>query len=553
MKRSIPHEHQELYLVIEGLSGQLSSLVDRLAAISEAPEAEALLGVDALYRADKDLALLCLRYDEMLGPKERRHLIRLACHRGIPVLDPRRLCDDDRELFYHRHLSRYAIRLDDKETPSAAIDALGRLLGIIEARARSESGQPASQDDVVTRVGSSRLPSPSLNLESMELGPAGVAVPSSPSPRGKGKSPTGKRRAGQRMPTIPARPANTVRASEGLSRRPRASTGSDLVRSQERAGGELLVRFERGDRWMPARLRNLTLKQIRLAASAAPPLGTSVRVCIERGNIAATLPGIVVEVVNTEKSVDGSTSFRVEIRGPEPADIQRLTALLRRARMEGLELSPPPPRKNRRFSVTWPIAVLAGKREFRGSVLDISEEGLFLSTDNRIHEPRIAFGIPLDTVDATVQGRARIAREVSEEMAVQRNLSRGYGLHFEPLSKSDSLRYENFLVRVCQRSEIHVLVASETEKGSALASCFQSAGYTVTQTTSVASAMTSLDAYDLWDKGRPDVAVLDETDLDARRRAHVEGNLEGHRIPILRLQGQVPTSARHALDRLMSV
>ncbi|MCP4447603.1 MAG: PilZ domain-containing protein [Myxococcales bacterium] len=581
--------NRELFLVIEGLTSQLDSLLTRLRALSQAPEAGLLMGVDALYRADKDLALLCLRFDESLQPPGRRRLVRLACQGGVPVLDPERLSTSDKELFYERHLRKYAVRIDDEKSPNSAIDALGQLLGLIKLCADSES----ERHDPATKVGNSRLasqrelvlepprnaalgsesdlvgsqaslrdgpteslsilvPEP-LDLGGMEFGPAGRSASKTKQPEKLAANPKGKGRISTHMATIPARPANTTpvgsEAPAARFRRPRATSAPILSDAPPLGEQGLRVRFERGDCWMPARLRNLTLRHVRLAASAAPPLGSALRVSITLSNLEVSLPGIVVEVINTERSIDGSTSFRVEMDDLNGDEVERLTSILRRAQADGLELSPPPARKNRRFSVTWPIAIVGDGHRFSAAALDVSAQGLFLSTTNLIRARKVVFGIPLDTQESTVQGRARIARHVTEEMADEHDLSRGYGLHFESLNAIDLQRYENFLVRVGQRSQLHVLVASQSARGAALAKCFQAAGYAVTQ----ANFPNKMGRDKAWERGRPDVAVLDERDLENGFRAEFETSFETHSIPMLHLSGQAPASARHALDRLMSV
>lgn len=606
MNASNESPDQELFLVIQGLSGQLDSLLGRLRPLSQAPEAGLLLGVDALYRADKDLALLCLRFGVDLASAERSKLIRLACRGGVPVLDPQRLSADDKDLFYERHLRRYAVRIDDKKSPNSAIDALGQLLGLIELRARSESEASAPDDEEPTRVGSGRahlapdivlelpptralgsasdidleidlpmddaydegektketLPPPPepLQLFSMDLGPAGKARLKTPVPPVTTPLPVGphvvqraagKRRSSERLPTIPGRPANAFASpQEAPLRRPRASTAPrHSGRPATIEEGGLQVRFRRGDTWMPARLRNLTLKQVRLAASAAPPLGSALRVFIAFGDLDVSVPGVVVEVINTESSADGSTSFRVDLRDLANHETERLTTMLRKAQAERLQLSRPPARRNRRFAVTWPIAVMSDGQRFGGAALDISEQGLFLATSNLIQANRVVFGIPLDTQEPTIKGRARVAREVTEEMAAERQLSRGYGLQIETLGSDDSERYAKFLVRVRQRSQLHVLVTGRSNKSRELAECFAAAGYAVTQAATIAK----LGQPGNLTQGRPDVAVLDETDLSRALRAQFEKQFEAQSVPMLHLSGQAPASARHALDTLMAV
>lgn len=583
MKDTSETAGQELFLVIQGLSDQLESLLPRLRALSQAPEAGLLMGVDALYRADKDLALLCLRFDDALETRQRRRLIRLASQGGVPVLDPLRLNESDKDLFYDRHLRRYAVRIDDKKSPNAAIDALGQLLGLIELRARSESDADADADVPKHRLvlaplrgaalGSESdvrgpqaeytdeplLAAPAIDLGTMGLGPAGKAgdakraVPKQAVPKQAApKQAAGKRRTSERLKTIPARPANkapvpTASKPQAVLRRPRATSAPGYSNSVTNPA--LQVRFARGDQWMPARLRNLSLKQIRLAAGAAPPLTSAVRVALVLGKLEVTLPGIVVEVVNTENSVDGSTSFRVELGNLGQAKLDLLAAILRRAQADGLELSAPPARQSRRFAVSWPVAVVSEGHRFNAAALDVSAQGLFLATKTLIRARQVVFGIPLDSGEPIVQGRARIAREVTQEMAEERKLQRGYGLQFEPLEDDALQRYEQFLSRVRQRSQLHVVVAGHSQQNEALAACFQSAGYAVTR----AASIIKFEATSKWDKGRPDIAVLDESNLTTSLRKQFEARFEAHCIPMLHLRDEAPQKARQTLDTRLSV
>ncbi len=527
----------ELFLVLKDLSTQVHSLLLRLERLNNAPEANCLLGVDALYRADKDQALLCLRYDPVLTPTERRQLAQLASQGGMPVLDPGCLSTNDQELFYQEHLARYAVRVDDSKTPHRAADALAQLLGLILPEEHDEETPVTNNGHRSLLLGrhhngakGSESEVDIVDLESMELGPAGKReVEQAQTPASS--MPKGKRRSSERLPTIPARPRNA-------RSRPGSTNHSEHV---------VQVRYERGDRWMPARLRNLTLKQVRLAASAAPPLGARIRVLLTLGAIQTTLTGTVVEVVNTESSVDGSTSFRVEFGELPRTPRQQLTTLLRWTEREGVTLSPPPARRNRRFAVTWPITVVSSGQRFHAEAHDVSERGLFLATTNRIRSRQVVFGIPLETNVLTIEGRAHIAREVDDKMAEERNLSQGYGLSFEPLSSSDQAAYESFLVRVKRRSQLHVLVAGRSEHNLALARRLEAAGYVV----SLASSARLLERRRAQGTAGPDV-VVGPSSVDTSWTS-LQQVFEVNNVPVLHLSDQKPTTARATVDQLMNV
>ncbi len=578
---------EELFLVIEELSEQLDSLLPRLRRLSQAPEAGLLVGVDALYRADKDLALLCLRFHEGLGRDGRKRVIRLACKGGVPVLDPLKLTETDKDLFYQQHLRRYAVRIDDKNSPNSAIDALGQLLGLIELRAQSEHDALPPGQGSATRLDTNRPVheesdarggrtalgsesdagstnefcaetteelakpeelSPSIDLDGLALGPAGK-----PSDvfRQVGKAARGKkRRASTRLETIPARPTSLPGLALALaapSRAPSPSLGPKNRRGSDAPGlaNTLQVRFARGDCWFSARPRNLSLRQIRMAASAAPPLTSSVQVEVSLGEFVVCVPGIVVEVVNTEVSADGSTSFRVELGKLDRFQLESLATILREAQARGVALSPPPARKSRRFAVTWPIAVVSGDKRISADALDVSAHGLFVATTSTLDNKHVTFGIPLDTNEVVIRGRARIVRQVTEQMAEERQLRRGYGLFFEALDTTDHRNYEHFLVRVRERSQRHVVVGGTTLEATALAECLQSAGYAVSRVGSAARLHTAA----TWTNGRPDVAILGTDE----RTMPMEAGFKARGIPVLHVGSDSATNARKALDRHLSV
>jgi hypothetical protein len=308
------------------------------------------------------------------------------------------------------------------------------------------------------------------------------------------------------------------------------------------------VRYQRGDTWMPARLRNLTTKDIRLAASAAPPSGAILRVSITIGDHNAVLTGTVIEVVNTEGSVDGSTTFRLEFRKVGKREHERLVLLLRKAKKAGMSLTPPPPRRNRRFAISWPVAVVSEGRRFNAAALDISERGLFLATTTLIRSSQLIFGMPLDRDGTMLKGRARVARKVNEHMARSRGLNLGYGLEIEDFSIEDDEQYAEFLIRIRRRSQMHILVAGDADRASSLSECFQAAGYAVSKATSVEAMLHRTQ----FESNAPDVAVIDHS-MSANIRKEFEATFAEHHVPILNVGTEAPHLARNSLDSLIEV
>lgn len=257
----------------------------------------------------------------------------------------------------------------------------------------------------------------------------------------------------------------------------------------------------------------------------------------------------MVEVVSTERSVDGSTSIRVEFRDVCSRDKQSLLHLLRTARDAGLSLTAPPPRKNARFSISWPVAVSVDGTRFNAAALDISERGLFLATTNLIRANRVVFGLPLENEGTAIQGRARVAREVTEVMARNRGLQRGYGLQIEGLTPATKRHFANFLVRVQRRSQRHVVIAGSGDRLQLLGQSLHNAGYTVSKATDVEAMMRRTQ----FEACPPDAAVLDDSVQSPEIREAFESAFRVHAIPTFDSQGEPPHIARHAVDNLLKV
>jgi hypothetical protein len=300
---------------------------------------------------------------------------------------------------------------------------------------------------------------------------------------------------------------------------------------------------------MPARLRNLTTKDIRLAASAAPPAGSTLRVSVTIGDQNAVLTGTVVEVVNTEGSTDGSTTFRLDFGNIGKRERERLVLLLRRAKRLGMSLTPPPPRRDRRFAISWPVAVVSEGHRFNAAALDISERGLFLATSTLIRSSQLIFGMPLDRDGATVKGRASVARKVNEHMARARGLNLGYGLQIEDFSIEDDEQYSKFLIRVRRRSQLHILVAGEGDRCEALATCFQGAGYAVSTVSSVEAMMQRTQ----FEASPPHVAVLETGSLSHKARRSFLATFREHDVPLLQAGEMAPHIARNSLDQMVEI
>lgn len=579
-------EHLTLFVVLEGVSERLRELLASLAPLTAAAEeGPFLLGVDVYYRPDTDLGLLAIRFDERsLSEPKRRWVVQLAGDGGLAVLDPSRLDDPDRRDFYDRYLGQYGVRLEDIDSPGPALEELGRLLGVdtapsvgrsvardraaglaapgVESRRRADARSRDSASRQLGARGSGARPRSGVPGRPTVAGaPAPIADDyhtdrvfvdlddsmSRKLPTSDDARPRGKARHRDRVLTVPGRPlrpsgsdaAATAAAPEPSSRRPGSEPGDPSA--------HVRARYQRGDQWMQARLRSLSPKGALLATGAPPPANTTVRVALALAEHSVILDAVVLEST-APVARRSSHGFRVDFLDPDADSRERLIALLRTAKARGVSLTAPPPRRAARFPVAWPVVVTTAGGRVDASVLDVSTCGLFVATNTFIRDRELSFVMPLDRRGLQVQGRLRIAREVTEPMARARGLERGYGVEIVALEGDDG-RFESFLDRVRLRSERHVVVAAAPGRLELLADGLAAAGYTVT----TASHATDTLLKSL--EGRaPDAAILDGSlDADAEARAELQEMLARYRVPCVNTRGERPGTARAAIDRLLSV
>ena len=92
----------ELFVVLEPFRAGFADFVRALEPLNEAAaEGPFLQSADVYYRADTDVALLAIRFDERsTTPQKLRWLGSVASRADLPVLDPARLGITDRRAFY---------------------------------------------------------------------------------------------------------------------------------------------------------------------------------------------------------------------------------------------------------------------------------------------------------------------------------------------------------------------------------------------------------------------------------------------------------------------
>ncbi len=487
MSLSQPIPCRELFLLLENLSSKQNEILRKLDLLKHAAERLPILGVDGYYDDEKDVGLLCMRLRTSgISGDNHARLMYLATQNGMPAYEPSGLSLDDQRFFYDTYLSGYSVTTRDHYSINDATHHLIDLLGKV----------------------------PSARAETVRT----------------------------RSPTNP--PLHTSAFSS------RMDTIFDDAPAQAEVSKTLQVRFERGDQWMPARLRNLSVADARLAASAAPPLGSTLRLTLALNNYGISLRGTVVEVINTECSTDGSTSFRVQFAPLSPRRRGRLIGFLKIAKTLSLALHPPPARKNRRFSIHQSLTVATKKGSILGDALDISSQGFFLGTNRKIRNPYVRFSLQIDT-DDSISGEAFVVRAVSEEMANQCGLSQGYGLHIARIASKHAGPFSEYIHRVASRSQRHVAVAGNGERSRRLAKFLQSAGYAVSQSESPDYLKQS--GAPLSTASAPDIAVVDVSAMRCEQVDLFESVYRSQHVNLLKLQGHALQEARESLDRALAV
>jgi hypothetical protein len=510
----------EIFLVLDAVRTQFRAVTPALLPL-DGGDAPALLGADVYYRERTDIALLALRFDERrIGLRELAWIQELARGAGVQLLDPQRLGDEDRRNFYQTYLAGYELRLEDFGTVRHALRELGRQLGQAPDGDDDEPAAPVVEVAGDTEKLSRPLPD---------------------------AAPRGKHKERERPKTIPATPLAKTgeqdkRVADGSGLHPLPPPDEPL---QPGVAPGLEVRYLRGDSWAPARLRALSVRGAYLVTGALPRRGEWVHLALSFRGETAVVAGIVHHLTSVEDAVStGSTGFSVKFPAEESPERSQLVALLQQARASGVTLRPPPARLGVRFPVRWPVRLASRDGGFAGEALDVSMGGMFVHTGHRLGD-EVAFRLPLDTDDAPLHGRARVARRVGADMAMTRGLVGGYGLSIVELGDSDERRWRGFLDRVRIRTERRVLVAAIAERAGPLRDALAAAGYT-------AAAVHDLDSLLRWAESQPpDALVLDDLVVPSSQRSAVIDRFG--LLPRVAPGDDPPPRVRHLVDIALGI
>jgi hypothetical protein len=549
----------ELFFVLEPMRSSFRELLGSLRTL-DGPEAPALLGVDAYYRADTDVALLALRFDERtLSYRELTWVLELAGGRDIPTLDPSRLPEDDRRQFYQSYLSSYGVRVEDTATVADALGELGARLGLIARRASTHTEAPK------------RIPTTPPQADAAERPPP-ASVPRGRAPRGKlslaEQAAFARASARDRAPTarLPgsADAREITRADTPRARTDRGIgaagaqvtvTSADATQPNEapRLSDDtplIAVRVMRSGQWGTARLGALSNRAAYVITTALPHRGELVQLALGFRDIGAMVMGRVSHVTTVDDAAEtGQTGFAVKFDNAEDAARMHLLSLLRQARKEGVRLKPPPPRSAVRYPVRWPVHVGPTAGGIDASALDVSNGGLFVATDDRLGS-ELLFRLPLDTSDRTVHGRAAVVRKVGIDMARARGLTSGYGLRIVDLSRADRRRYGSFLRRVHIRTEKRVIIGASPERIEELTVDLSSAGYTVAGGSDAASLLQLAEG----SARPPDVMIIDASLAAFGLNVQwIQQLFAGRRVPCVKTTEGDRREARREVDRVLSI
>ena len=566
----------EVFVILEAFRERFHEHLEAIhPLLLAADEGPLLIGADCYYRAHTDVALLAIRLDERTLTRSKLSAVAaLAREAERPLLDPRRLSDDDRRSFYRDYLPLYDERADDCDNLIDAIERVASALGVPTPEtdqrptpwAVGTATEPMSETSSTTRPYASpgraeKMAVGSATTSTVEdlLPPGGRSrasrarppslVGETPEPPGRAR---GKGRHQERAGTVPG-------SLKARDRAPSSPDGSEVTPANDVAppgqvgpglrGAHVNVRFLRGDKWMPGRLRGLNMKSARIATGAPPRSGDLVQVAVGLEHHGVVLRGRVTESQTGSAALEsGFTGFEMEF--PELTEDARdqLRTLLLRARERGLSLRPPPPRSAIRFPLNWPVRVLSGGSPLSLSVLDISERGLFVAAHLAILDEDVLFELPDDVGGPPITGRARVVREVTDVMARERGLEPGYGLHISKLS--DEERFEQFVSRVARRCVTRILVGASRARANALTWDLAALGYTVSTTTSPAEAARAASGEEL----PPDLAILDDSLTSDEMQAQLIRRVyAGNKVPCIAVHGARPSKTRATVDELLRV
>lgn len=507
------------------------------------------IAVQASFCPEDGKALAVVVFDRKRQPDFER-LAETLAEVGLECFEIAALSAPERQHFQRVELPRFSVRVEAADTLATALAELVR-------RASSDELYPQVAEDDWPRGTPAEIKSP-LGLRprrapTAELGDLAEALdthfPPAEPEQTDDRHPGGYSQVKRRLRTVPglggselAPPPKRLPAGSGVPAIPALASPEPLpVREPV-----LRVRFLRGERWLPGRVRYISNREARIATAASPRLGDS-------AIIGVSFEGDELFVNGTVSAVDGfddpgrSPGFTIAFAKLSLEKKTRLVELLRCARDAGVSLRPPPIRRAPRFPVSWPVVVNAGGRPQRAIALDISWSGIYLDTEAPLGS-ELLFALPLDVEAGAIRGRACVVRKVDTAQAAELQTSPGIGVAITHLGPGDDVRYRAFLDRVKLRCQRRVLVGAAPIRAQGLARSLAAAGYAVTSSTDP-SALVQLAGNE---PRPPDIAIIDDS-LGNRARPTLLDAFRSRNVPTLAIRGEPSENARRVVDRMLEV
>ena len=313
--------------------------------------------------------------------------------------------------------------------------------------------------------------------------------------------------------------------------------------------GTIYAQYLRSGRRVSSRIVTLSLKGAALMARALPRVADRIDITLAYENYRVLVRG-AVEKISTmqEAAMSGMTTFNVNFELDDGAR-RELTALLTAAREAKVTFKLPPPRRERRYSVAWPIRLGSDSGAVLAKVLDVSTGGMFVRPLNAFElDENVTFTAVLDDGLAPVLGRSRVVRNQSDGEAKAVGRSPGYGLSIVKMAKADHERWSAFVLRIERRSARRVLIGAAPARLAELQRGLEAVGYIVTGS-SVPSTFVRLACA----AAQPvDAALIDASWLATANSTRIEPLFLAREVPSVTVHGDAKR-ARIAVDQLLAV
>jgi len=575
----VPQSLVEAYLVIDQPRQRVAHWSTALAPLDDRT-APRLAEVSAYYDPTTDQALIGLRYEAaVLGGAGLAFVVELALLQEIGMIQPAELTQGDRHRFLGERLARCTLQVGEHGGVVSTLGELVRRIRELKSNA-SRVTRPTSPPPARAARGLMRTDGDAPVLRVQPRGTRDDVPPAKARPRSTRDEPGGPQpSAPSRVERSPGRGslisphviprvhrAATVQLSPAVVQRqaaqslppplPPSRAGSPSEPATEVTSlasplppGVIYARYLRSGRWVPIRIGALSLKGAALLSGALPRVNDHVDVALTFGTHRALVRGSVGKISSPhEAAISGTSTFSVSFE-LDDASRRQLTALLTAARAANVTIKPPPPRRERRYPVEWPVGLGTSRGVVRAEALDISREGMFVRPVHALTlSSRINFSCILDDGEP-VAGRARVVRHVTEADARVCGIAAGYGLAIVDMGEDARARWLAFLERIEKRAERRVLIGASPGRLVELQSHLAALGYAVTGGTDPGALVELASA-----ESRPvDAALIDASWLSPSVTAEwVESLFAARNVPCVTHHGDAKR-ARLAVDKLLAV